>query len=394
LPEGADRTPLATLVVGGGIGGLSVACELGRRGLPVTVLEQAPEPAPVGAGIIMNPNAMQVLERNGLADALRARGWPYWARETHDHRGRLLARRDYRPLYAAGRLVTGTLVHRAHLHEILHAALPAGVVRFGARVVAVEAAAGGVRVTTGGGARLDADLLVGADGIHSVVRAAVYGPTEPVYLGYRSHRLVVENRDGIEFFTEFLGRGKRIGLVPISRAQLYVWTTFNSPRESARVGLGSVAELRALFAEFADPRVTRALGAVASTDAVLCTDVEEVHQRPWVSGRVLLLGDAAHALTPNMGQGAGMAMEDAAVLGDELEGVAAGRQPLSMALARYETRRRPRVETVMRLSREVGEAGQRTGRVACWLRNRRLEREGRDQRRVEEGLERLLASPL
>jgi 2-polyprenyl-6-methoxyphenol hydroxylase-like FAD-dependent oxidoreductase len=110
-----------------------------------------------------------------------------------------------------------------------------------------------------------------------------------------------------------------------------------------------------------------------------------------VKDRVVLLGDAAHALTPNMGQGAGMAMEDAAVLGDELEGAASGRQSLASALAGYEARRRPRVDTVMRLSREVGEAGQQTGRLACWLRNRRLERESRDPRRIEEGLERLLA---
>jgi 2-polyprenyl-6-methoxyphenol hydroxylase-like FAD-dependent oxidoreductase len=383
-----------TLVVGGGIAGLSVARELSRRAVPVNVLEQAPRPAPAGAGIIMNPNAMQVLEQNGLADRLRTRGWPYWVRETHDHRGRLLARRDYRPLYAAGRLAVGTLVHRAHLHDVLHGALPAGVVRFGVRVVGVEADADGVRVTAEGGERLDADLLVGADGIHSAVRAAVYGATAPVYLGYRSHRLVVDNRDRIQFFTEFLGRGKRIGLVPISTDQLYVWTTFNSPRESTRLGLGGVAELRALFGEFTDPRVSRALGGLASTESVLCTDVEEVHQDPWVKGRVLLLGDAAHALTPNLGQGAGMAMEDAAVLGEELGGAVTGRRSLAAALAGYEARRRPRVATVMRLSREVGEDGQRTGRLACWLRNRRLEREGRDPRRVEEGLERLLACPI
>jgi 2-polyprenyl-6-methoxyphenol hydroxylase-like FAD-dependent oxidoreductase len=394
LPEVAEGTALGTLVVGGGIGGLSLARELSRRALPVRVLEQAPEPAPVGAGIIMNPNAMRVLERNGLADRLRARGWPYWARDTHDHRGRLLARRDYRPLYAAGRLATGTLVHRAHLHEALQEALPAGAVRFGVRVAGVETGADRVRVTAASGERFDADLLVGADGIHSVVRAAVHGPTAPVYMGYRSHRLVVDNRDRIQFFTEFLGRGKRIGLVPISAERLYVWTTFNSPRESDRLGLGSAAELRALFAEFTDPRVTGALGQVASVESVLCTDVEEVHQDPWVKGRVVLLGDAAHALTPNLGQGAGMAMEDAAVLAEELEGAAAGRQSLVAALARYEARRRPRVDTVMRLSREVGEAGQRTGRLACWLRNRRLERESRDPRRVEEGLERLLACPM
>ena len=394
MPAAADRTAPRTLVVGGGIGGLSLARELSRRGLPVTVLERTPQPAPVGAGIIMNPNAMRVLETNGLADRLRSRGWPYWARETHDHRGRLLARRDYRPLYAAGRLAAGTLVHRAHLHDVLQEALPAGVVRYGVPVAGVEAGADGVRVTAEGGERLDADLLVGADGIHSVVRGAVYGPTAPVYLGYRSHRLVVDNRDRIQFFTEFLGRGKRIGLVPISTEQLYVWTTFNSARESSHLGLGSVAELQSMFAEFTDSRVTRALGTLASTESVLCTDVEEIHQDPWVKGRVVLLGDAAHALTPNMGQGAGMAMEDAAVLGEELAGAASGHQSLAASLVSYEARRRPRVDTVMRLSREIGEAGQRTGRLACWLRNRRLERESRDQRRVEEGLERLLACPI
>ncbi len=383
-----------TLVVGGGIGGLSVARELARRRLPVTVLERASGLAPVGAGIIMNPNAMRVLERNGLADPLRARGWPYLARDTCDPRGRLLARRDYRPLYAAGTLAVGTLVHRAHLHHVLYHALPAGTVRFGVRVVAIEAGPDRVTVTTESGERLEAGLLVGADGIHSVVRETVFGPNPPVYLGYRSHRLMVENRDRIEHFTELLGRGKRIGLVPISREQLYVWTTFNAPRESTAHALGSAREFRDFFAEFAEARVRRVLGQLESTDGILCTDIEEVRQAPWVRGRVVLLGDAAHALTPNMGQGAGMAMEDAAVLGEELERVQAGARSLEAALAAYVERRRPRVETVMRLSRKVGEDGQRTGRLACWLRNRRIRRDGRDVRRVEEGLTRLLACPI
>jgi 2-polyprenyl-6-methoxyphenol hydroxylase-like FAD-dependent oxidoreductase len=385
---------LAVLIVGGGIGGLSLAWELGRRGIAATVLERTTTLAPVGAGIIMNPNAMRVLERNGLAGALRNSGWPYLARDTCDHRGRLLARRDYRPLYAAGRLSEGTLVHRAHLHHVLHGALAPGTVRFGAAVVAVETAGDRARVTTEAGERHTADVLVGADGIHSVVREAVFGANPPVYLGYRSHRLVAENRDRLAFFTEFLGRGARIGLVPISREQVYAWTTFNSPPGATDLGLGSVRAFRARFAAFTDPRVRRVLDQLDSTDGILCTDIEEVHQAAWVAGRVALLGDAAHALTPNMGQGAGMAMEDAAVLAEELAGVAAGAEPLPAALARYADRRRPRVETVMRLSREVGEDGQRTGRLACWLRNRRLRRESADVRRVEEGLERLLACPI
>src|SRR2546425_4686530 len=215
-----------TLVVGGGIGGLSLARELVLRGLPVTVLERTPSLAPVGAGIIMNPNAMRVLDQNGLAEPVRARGWPYLARESHDHRGRRIAMRDYRPLYAAGRLSIGTLVHRAVLNESLHQGVPSGIVRFGVRIRDMHAGPGGVRVTLHSGEALEGALLVGADGIASTVRARFFGPTAPVYLGYRSHRFVVDNRDGIEHFLEFLGRGRRVGLVPIARDRLYVWTTF------------------------------------------------------------------------------------------------------------------------------------------------------------------------
>ena len=107
--------PLSTIVVGGGIGGLSLARELGLAGLPVVVLERAPKLATVGAGIIMNPNAMRVLEANGLAPCVRSRSAPYLARDTFDHRGRQLATRDYRPLYAEGGkglLVNGALIDR------------------------------------------------------------------------------------------------------------------------------------------------------------------------------------------------------------------------------------------------------------------------------------------
>src|SRR3954447_12655148 len=106
---------MKVLIVGGGIGGLSIARELALRGIKATVLERAPQLNPVGAGIIMNPNAMRVLERNGIADQVRADSWPYLTRETRDQGGRLLAMRDYKPLYESGKLAQGALVHRAHL---------------------------------------------------------------------------------------------------------------------------------------------------------------------------------------------------------------------------------------------------------------------------------------
>ena len=249
--------PLSTIVVGGGIGGPSPARELGLAGLPVVVLERASKLATVGAGVIMNPNAMSVLESHGLAACVRSRSAPYLARETFDHRGRRLSTRDYRLLYAEGRLVVGALCHRAHLHECLYDGLPPGTVHLDTRIAALAAGADGVRVDTESGEVFTGDVLIGADGIRSTVRARFFGATEPVYLSYRSHRFVVPNVARLEHFIEFLGRGQRVGLVPIGGGQLYVWTTFNSPRDSHAWALESAGALRALFGELADSRVRR-----------------------------------------------------------------------------------------------------------------------------------------
>jgi 2-polyprenyl-6-methoxyphenol hydroxylase-like FAD-dependent oxidoreductase len=140
--------------------------------------------------------------------------------------------------------------------------------------------------------------------------------------------------------------------------------------------------------------VQRVLSAPCALEEIITTEIEELALARWVRGRAVLLGDAAHAMTPNIGQGAGMAMEDAAVLADELQGAARGTQPLERALERYEERRRPRVESVARISRGVGEEGQRSGRIACWLRNRRVRRAARDVEKALADLERLLAYPI
>ena len=381
---------ISTLVVGGGIGGLSLARELAIRDLHVTVLEKAAQLNPVGAGIIMNPNAMRVLERNGLAEVLRPNAWPYLMRETCDRRGRLLAVRDYRPLYDSGKLSTGALVHRAHLLDALHRGVPREAVRFGVVVKKLDLNRGRVRVETEGSGVFEGDILVGADGIHSQVRRHVFGEVEPLYMGYRSHRLVVDNVVGIRNFTEFLGHGQRVGLVPVSENRVYVWTTFNSPRERPPL-LDSAGRFRELFRQFSDERVRRTLLQVRSPDEIISTEIEEIRLDPWVRDRTVLLGDAVHAMTPNIGQGAGMAMEDAAVLAEELASAQRGAQRLERALENYVKRRKPRVESVMRISREVGDDGQQSNPIAFWFRNHRIRRAGRDSDKTLADLERLLA---
>jgi 2-polyprenyl-6-methoxyphenol hydroxylase-like FAD-dependent oxidoreductase len=358
------------LIVGGGIGGLSLARELHLRGMACTVLERAPQLNPVGAGIIMNPNAMGVLERNGLAGAVREDSWPYLTRETRDAQGRLLATRDYRPLYDAGKLPRGALVHRANLLGALYQSLPPGTVRFGVSLKSIPP---------------DADLVVGADGIHSQVRREVFADVKPRYMGYRSHRLIMDNVPEARCFTEYLGRGQRIGLVPIGEKRLYVWTTYNSRREGLQLNLAE------FFRQFTDPGLQRMFAALPPPESIITTDVEELAAEDWVRVRgeqhFVLLGDAAHAMTPNIGQGAGMAMEDAAVLAAEL----ASGGKIEDALGNYAKRRKPRVATVMRISREVGDDGQRSSRLGCWLRNRRIEREARDVTKAQADLERLLS---
>jgi 2-polyprenyl-6-methoxyphenol hydroxylase-like FAD-dependent oxidoreductase len=192
----------------------------------------------------------------------------------------------------------------------------------------------------------------------------------------------MDNVAEVGCFTEYLGRGQRIGLVPIGGHRLYVWTTFNSARE-ARPGV----DIRRMFAQFTHEPVRRMFAALPAAEAIITTEIEELWLGDWTRNRIALLGDAAHAMTPNIGQGAGMAMEDAAVLAEELAGTA----EIEHALGSYVRRRRPRVETVMRISREVGEDGQRSGALACWFRNRRIEREGRNVERSLAELERLLA---
>ena len=362
---------MSILIVGGGIGGLSVARELSLRHIKVSVIEKAEKLNPVGAGIIMNPNAMRVLERNGLADQVRADSWPYLTRETRDHTGRLLATRDYRPLYESGKLAQGALVHRAHLLDVLFRSLPAGTVQFGSALKAIPR---------------DVDLVIGADGIHSQVRREIFGDAPKRYMGYRSHRLIMDNVAGVRCFTEYLGRGQRIGLVPIGENRLYIWTTYNSPHQEKRE-----PDLARQFAQFTDANIRKLFAALPPPSSIITTEIEELWMDDWVrlstTSATVLLGDAAHAITPNIGQGAGMAMEDAAVLAEEL---ARGGE-IEHALGSYAKRRKPRVQTVMRISREVGEEGQRSSALRCWLRNRRVEKAGRDVGRALAELEQLLA---
>lgn len=341
------------IVVGGGIGGTAAALALAGRGWSVQVLERAPEVADVGSGISLWSNALRALDALGVGDAVRAQGMAEVSAGIRDDRGRWLSRTDVATLRE--RFGAPVVIHRARLLDILRTALPEGVVRTGVSVEAVTA--DGAVVHAAGTS--SADLVVGADGIRSVVRRAVCGEVAPRYAGYTVWRAVVDIDEQLTEFGETWGRGIRFGFAPLADGRVYCFAVYNA-RENTT---GDFAEVRHLFENWHHP--IPALLAAADPKTVLHNDIYELPAlATFTAGRIALLGDAAHAMTPNLGQGGCQALEDAVVLG-RLAGEPGG-------LARYDRERRPRTQMIATRSARIGAVAQLSARPLVALRDTAL----------------------
>jgi 2-polyprenyl-6-methoxyphenol hydroxylase-like FAD-dependent oxidoreductase len=346
---------MRVIVVGGGIAGLSTAIGLRRSGHEVIALERAPRIDPIGAGLTLFANAMSALDRLGMRDAVAAQGAPAKRSAILTWEGRELARipRD---------LLEGTLaIHRADLQRELAAA--AGEVRLGAEITAVEQHDDGVVVRGADGSEERADLLVGADGLGSVVRSAI-ADVRPRYAGYTAWRGISPVPVEPGRLTESWGVGERFGLVDIGRRGTYWFATKNAPEGEPEEPEGKKAEIVRRFSGWHEP--IAAIAESADEGEVLRNDVYYLEPLPrWSKGRVVLVGDAAHATTPGVGQGAAQAIEDAVVLADQL----ASGGNLATALGEYEAIRRPRAEAVLKMSRRVDKAAQLASPVGWRFRN-------------------------
>ncbi|MFI9150196.1 FAD-dependent monooxygenase [Streptomyces sp. NPDC053367] len=352
-------------VVGGGIGGLAAAVALQRRGWRVEVLERAERFTEIGAGISLWPNALAALDALGLAGAVRDLGAVETAGGVRDLRGRWLSRTDNAEL--ARRFGHPLVVlHRADLLRVLAEALPADSLRPGSEVLAVRDDGHGPVVEHRGGESRP-DLVVGADGLHSAVRGALWPEAAgPRYAGYPAWRMVTEPLDEppAEGAATW-GNGERFGYTVLPGRRMYCFATASLPPASA---LGSpaaeYAELLRRFGDWPDP--VPALLAAVPADAVLRHDLYDLPPlRTFVRGRVALLGDAAHAMTPNLGQGACQALEDAVTLAHCLDETG---DPAA-ALRSYDALRRPRTQAVVRRSARLGAVGQLAWPPAVLLRD-------------------------
>ena len=329
------------LIVGGGIGGLTCAFSLERAGHAVTLVERAPQFSPVGAGIVLAPNARSILQWLGVP--LERYGERVTALDVVDAAGKRLQRMDASRLKA--RYGEPWAFARPALHEALCEALPARVsLRLGVNLRGLRVEKDAVYATfEGATAEERYDVVVGADGLRSSVREHVVGPVEYRYSGMTCYRGLIPN-PGLERAIEAWGGPARIGMVPLAHGQLYYYLVLSAPRRAPALTL---LELQAACAHIRG-EVTQ-LWAALKEQPPLHHDLEELDAPVWGVERVLLLGDAAHAMTPNQGQGAAMAIEDALALTSALEPGVEG------ALGRYVTLRHARVRAVQLDSRRLGQ---------------------------------------
>lgn len=342
------------LVAGAGPGGLAVARALMHRGHAVQVLEQSPTLRTAGAGLLVQVNAMRMLAAMDLDRAVAAVGVPMADGEIAQADGTRL-----------GGMALGTFgaqwgqpsiaLHRAELARVLAQGVD---IRFDARVQGVELRDDGVSVDLGDGT-LQADALIGADGIHSAVRTALFGEVPLRYAGYACWRGLARCAHplGPGVMSERWGTGRRFGIVPISDELTYWFATENAPPDGSDDD--ALAQARVRFAEFASP-VPELLDA---TETILRNDIVDFAPIPeWGRGRVTLVGDAAHAMTPNMGQGAGQSIEDAVVLASLLG------DDIATSFRAYEAARMPRARQFVQRSWSMGAMGQWENGVARWAR--------------------------
>lgn len=345
------RGPRRVIVAGAGIGGLATAVALSRRGWDVEVLERADTVGEAGSGLTLWPNGLRALDAMDLGAAVRERTITETTAGIRDPRGRWLIRTDTDEM--ARRYGSTVMISRSDLFTILHRAVPEAGLRLRVTVSGIETGADRVRVVHSAGSS-EADLVVGADGIRSAVRRWVCPEArEPRYAGYTAWRMITSRpvpalREGGETW----GRGERVGIVALADGRVYMFGAADAPA-GQRGPDGELAELRRRFGGWHDP-IPALLDAIDEKD-VLRHDIYELPALPtYVRGRVALLGDAAHAMTPNMGQGANQALEDAVTLAALLDRSVG----IENALAEYDRVRRPRARSIATRSHYIGVVAQ------------------------------------
>ncbi len=356
------------IIIGAGIGGLCTAIALQKLGYEVHVYEKFEEVKKLGAGILLQPNTIKALRKIGIAEDVNSKGFLLKSLEVKLVDGETIANLSIqRQIEATGE---GTRsFHRAELHEVLLGLLKEGTLHLGKECQQIEQNDKGVKVLFKDLTVVEGDALVGADGIHSIVRQSLIDVARIRYAGYTCWRSVVdvpqEIMDGLDGAVyESWGKGTRFGTVPLSNNRIYWFACKNASEKDEKMKNAKQKELLNLFGNFHKP--VKQILELTQDDQILWNDIIDIKPlKRFHFGKIILLGDAAHAMTPNMGQGAGQSIEDAAVLMTCLE----QEKNLKKAFEMYSDKRVKRTTMIVNQSELIGKVGQWENGLLTGLRN-------------------------
>lgn len=351
-------------IIGGGIAGLTTAIALQQKGIQANVYEAAPEVRPVGAGLALSSNAMRVFKLMGFMDEVISQGRLMASFTLMDQRGKTITMADSEAISKKYGL-DNFLIHRYALHELLLSKLDPDTVFTNKKAIAFSNQNGQVLVDFEDGSSISTDYLIVGDGIHSVIRKQLLPYSTPRYSGYTCWRAVMDNSKlKINQASETWGTNGRFGIAPLANDQLYWFACINATRNDPKMGAMKVLDLLANFKEYHDP-IPQILEHTEDHQLIWndIIDIRPIGQ--FAFDRIVLMGDAAHATTPNLGQGACQAIEDAYILADEM----AKTDDYPEAFRAFEKRRMPRTHFIVHTSWKMGKLAQLENPLLCGIRN-------------------------
>jgi 2-polyprenyl-6-methoxyphenol hydroxylase-like FAD-dependent oxidoreductase len=352
------------IIIGAGPGGLTASIALREAGFETEIFERSGQMQEIGSGLTLWPNAIEALDKLGLAGAVLSKSKPSAGIEMRSWSGTPIF--SVRPAseFDDPDAMYSLAIHRGELQKILLAAAGETEIKLGARCTGFDQDERQVTAFFEDGTTARGDLLIAADGIRSLIRAKLFGNRKLRYAGYTVWRGVTEFHLKQSTGMTSIGRGAQFGLFPMTRGRVYWFASANAAEGDKDWPIGRKRELLKRFANWHEP--IRAVIEATDEDAILRNDIYDMNpMRGWSKGRVTLLGDAAHPTTPGLGQGACQAIEDGVVLAACLN----SEKDIGSSLKAYESRRIPRTRTITMQSRRMGQMGKWENPVMCWLRN-------------------------